>query len=235
MDSISHARVPLHFLLRFDLAYDVETDTDGVAAHANKPDAKRTIAQLAFLPTRPSYKSVTSYAVANHTVMPELQNRAGSLINMSHRQRFARMTGLSGRKLMVKWNSKLPDEVLSSLRKVVVDEISACVDMASPTGPPPEENSAMPAITTSFVEYLKDDPPHVRSLACLMCVDAHAAGSDLPHKVPKYNLPHLLGVELAAEAIQTIGLSEMCATGVIKHARVTPLLLALERLQMYIA
>jgi hypothetical protein len=235
MDSISQARVPLHFLLRFGLAYDAGTDTNGDTAHGNKPGAKSSIARLAFLPTPPSYKSVTSYVVANHTVMPVLQKRAGSLVNTSHRTKFARMTGLSGKKLMTKWNLGLPAEVLSGLRKVVVDEISACVDLASPTGTPPEESSAMPATTSLFVEYSKNDSLHVESLACLMCVNAHAAGSDLPHKVSKYDLPHLLGVELAAEVVQTIGLSEMCAIGVIKHARVTPLLLALERLQMYIA
>jgi hypothetical protein len=235
MDSISSARVPMHFLLRFELTYSTGTDHNDDAAKAPIPSAKNHKAQLAFIPTQPSHVAVTSYVVANHTVMPELQQRAGAMVNMSHRQLFARATGLAAKKLTVQWNPELPDKVLSGLRKVVVDEISTCVDMASPTGESHGESLAAPETTDLFVEHLKDDSSQVKSVACLLCVDEDAAGSDLPHEGPKYNLPHLLGVELAAEVVQTIGLSELCTIGVVKHARVTPLLVALERLRMYIS
>jgi hypothetical protein len=235
MDSISSARVPMHFLLRLELAFNTGIDDGGAVANASKPGSRSTTARLAFVPTRPSHVAVTSYVVANHDVMPVLSKRAGTLVNTSHRQLFARLTGLSARKLAVHWNPTLPGEVLSGLRKVVVDEIGACFDSVSPTEDSHEDSLAAPASTRLFMEYSKDDSLLAKSLACLLRTDKDATGPDLPHGVPKYNLPHLLGVELAAEAVQTIGLSELCAIGVAKHARVTPLLLALERLQMYIS
>jgi hypothetical protein len=234
MDSLSQVRIPTHFLLRFGLAYN-NTGSDG-AITASKPDAKSTAAQLAFIPTRPPHKSVTSYTLANHSIIPTLSLRSGVMVNSSHRLRYSRMTGQPARKLKVQWNPQLPDEILTGLRNVVLDEIRACVDPEVSIPSPQQQNdSAVSSGANLFVKLPKSAALSSKSFACLMFMDEDVAGgSESPHEAPKYNLLHLLGTELAAEVLQTIGLSEVRAIGVVKHARVTPLLLALDRLRMYL-